>query len=123
MTGVPIQQMANRVAELLEKKLGIRGDGLSGKVPRAGRRLPRRVSQAAQQLSQAAAMAQNPKLLLQIDQEATAKAYDICVRYLSPLDGASRRKGALLNMAASVGFSLLTVAVIVVAVLMWRHLI
>ena len=65
-------------------------------------------------------MAQNPRLLMQIDREAVAEAYDLCVRHLG---GVSRdRRGALVSLAASVAFSVLTVAVLVVVVLYWRGL-
>jgi hypothetical protein len=120
MTGVPIQQMADRVAALMEQRLRVRGQGLAEKLHKGGRLLPRKVRAAALALQSAAAMAQNPKLLLQVDNEAAAAAYDLCVRHLG---GVSRdRRGALLSVAASVAFAVLTVAVLVVVVLYWRGL-
>ena len=120
MTGVPIQQMADRLAGLMEQRLKVSGSGLDEKLRRGGRRLPRHVRTAAQTVADASVLAQNPKLLSRIDQEAVAKAYDIAVRYLTRLDAKDRRIGAILNFAASVAFSLLVVAALVFAVLRWR---
>ncbi len=65
-------------------------------------------------------MAQSPKLLMQIDREAVAEAYDLCVRYLGGINRAERRKGMILNIAASMAFSVLVVAGLLLAVLYWR---
>jgi hypothetical protein len=120
MTGVPIQQMADRVASLMEQRLRVRGAGLAEKLRKGGRLLPRRVRAAAEGLQAAAVMAQNPKLWAQVDQEAVAQAYDICVRHLNGVDGKDRRKGAVVGVVASVAFSVLVVAGLLFAVLRWR---
>lgn len=120
MSAVTITQMADRVASLMEARLGARGRGLDEKVKRAGRRLPRKVRTAATALADAALMAQNPKLLIRVDEGDVAANYDICVRHLGGLNLAQRRKGALLNLAASVAFSVLVVGAGVLAYLVWR---
>ncbi|MFC3181048.1 hypothetical protein [Cypionkella sinensis] len=120
MTGVPIQQMADRVAGLMEQRLRVRGTGLAEKLRKGGRLLPRRVRTAAEGLQAAAVIAQNPKLWAQIDQESVAQAYDICVRHLNGVDSKDRRKGALVSVAGSVAFSVLVVAGLLFAVLLWR---
>jgi hypothetical protein len=120
MTGVPIQQMADRVAGLMEERLHIPGPDLTEKLRRGGKRLPRKIRAAATVVAEAAVTAQNPKFLMQIDQEAVAKAYDTSVRYLGKLNAKERRIGALLDFGASVAFSLLVVAVVLFAVLRWR---
>ena len=120
MTGVPIQQMADRVAGLMEERLRVRGQGLSEKLRKGGRLLPRKVRAAAEVLAQGAAMAQNPKLLLQVDQAAVAAAYDTCVRHLGGVNGGDRRKGLVVGVAASIAMSVLVVALLVIAVLIWR---
>lgn len=112
--------MADRVAGLMEQRLKISGQGLEEKLRKGGKRLPRNVRAAAQLVAEASVLAQNPKLLTRIDQEAVAKAYDTAVRYLNRLDAKDRRIGAVLNFAASVAFSLLVVAALVFAVLRWR---
>jgi len=123
MSAVTIQQMADRVAALMEERLRLRGAGLEAKLRKGGRILPRRVRAAAEALAQAAAMAQNPKLLMRIDDESVAQNYDICVRHLGGIDLADRRRGVAVGIAASIAFSLLAVLGIVLAVLVWRGLI
>ncbi len=120
MTGVPIQRMAERVAELMEERLRIKGQGLAEKLRNGGRKLPRKVRLAAESLRASAELAQNPKLLLQVDQEATAQAYDTCLRYLGKLKGRTRRGDAAIRLATSVAFSLLAVAAILIGVMVWR---
>ncbi|MDB5659116.1 MAG: hypothetical protein JWS10_1731 [Cypionkella sp.] len=120
MTGVPIQQMADRVAGLMEQRLRVRGAGLGEKLHKGGRLLPRRVRAAAEVLQTGAVMAQNPKLWARVDQQSVAQAYDTCVRHLNGVDGGDRRKGAVVGIAASVAFSVLAVAVLLLGVLYWR---
>ncbi|WP_151718591.1 hypothetical protein [Gemmobacter serpentinus] len=112
MGAITIQQMADRVAGLMEDRLRARGDGLTAKLRSAGRRLPRRVRKAAEELAEAAHLSQNPKLLLQIDEGRVAEAYDICVRHLAPMGAGARRKGLLGSVMAQVAFGLIVVAVL-----------
>ena len=120
MSAVTIQQMADRVAGLMEERLRIRGVGLAEKLRKGGRLLPRRVRVAAEFLAQAAAMAQNAKLLMQIDDGAVAGAYDTCLRHLGGVDAGDRRRGVVVGVAASISFSVLVVVVLLGAVLYWR---
>ncbi|MCB6178202.1 hypothetical protein LHP98_08670 [Rhodobacter sp. Har01] len=120
MGAVTITQMADRVASLLEDRLGISGQGLEDKLRRGGRRLPHHVRAAAEALALSALKAQNPKLLVQVDESRVARDYDICLRYLSRLGRSARRKATLASIAASIAFSLLVVAGGVIAYLVWR---
>lgn len=120
MTGVPIQQMADRVAGLMEERLQVPGRGLTEKLRHGGHRLPRKVRAAATELAEAAVAAQNPKFLMRIDQEKVARAYDLCVHHLGRLNAAERRIGAIVDFTARVAFSLLVVAAGLWAVLRWR---
>lgn len=120
MSAITILQMADRVAGLLEERLRIKGVGLAEKLGRGGRLLPRKVLVAAQFLAQSAAMAQNAKLLMQIDNNAVAEAYDICLRHLGAIDASHRRRGLILGVMASIAFSVLVVAMLLGVVLYWR---
>ncbi|MES2668057.1 MAG: hypothetical protein V4712_18370 [Pseudomonadota bacterium] len=120
MSAITIQQMADRVAGLMEERLGIRGRGLDEKLRKGGRLLPRAVRVKATTLSELATQAQNPKLLTQINMEDVAGAYDTCVKHLGAIKSGSRRTGILLGMASSIAFSLLVVAVLLIGVLVWR---
>ena len=120
MSLVTVQQMASRVEALLEERLRLKGGTLADKLRRAGRRLPRKVRDAGAALATAVTMMQSPKLMHQVNDETVALAYDICVRHLTTINPAAARQGLILNMAASIAFSLLVVAVLLVAVLYWR---
>lgn len=120
MSLVTVQQMADRVDQLLEERLRLKGGTLEDKLRRAGRRLPRAVRDAGAALATAVTMMQSPKLMHQVDDETVAHAYDICVRHLTKLNPAEARKGVILNIAASIAFSLLVVAVLLVGFLYWR---
>lgn len=120
MSKVSIQQMADRVSALLEERLKASGPTLEARIKRAGSKLPRPVRDAAEALVQATQMAQSPKLLMQIDYEAVAIAYDICLRHLNGVNRAERRRGMVLDAGARIAFALLVVGVIVVGVLRWR---
>ena len=122
MSAVTIIQMADRVSALMEERLSVRGRTLAEKVRKAGRRLPRKVREAASYLAKAAEMAQNPKLLVRVDESDVAAAYDICLRHLAPLGAGARRRGLLMSVAAQVVFGLIVVAGAAVLVMRWRGL-
>jgi hypothetical protein len=104
------QQMAARVAALMGQRLHVAGDGLSEKLARGGKRLPRRVRAAAQELADAAAMEGVPKLQQQIDPQRLMDARDVCLRYLGPLGQGARRWGWFLGTVAQVAAGLMAVA-------------
>ena len=120
MSLVTVQQMATRVDALLEERLRLKGGTLEDKLRRAGRRLPRKVRDAGAALAEAVTMMQSPKLMHQVDDATVAVAYDICVRHLNTVNPGAARRGMILNIAASIAFAMLVVAVLLVAVLYWR---
>lgn len=122
MSAATFQQMADRVAALMEERLRIRGRGLPEKLRRGGKTLPRQVRAAAEALATAAEQAQNPRLLIQIDPEAVAADYDTCLKHLQGLNRWERRRAMMAGMAVSILFSLLAVAGLFLAVLAWRGL-
>jgi hypothetical protein len=120
MSGVSVQQMAGRVAELMEARLRVRGRGLAEKLRRGGRLLPRKVRRKAEFLARSAEQAGVPRLQMQLDHERIAEAYDACVRYLKPLGASARRRAVLLEMVTGFATGLFVTAVLVVALLLWR---
>jgi hypothetical protein len=120
MSAVTIQQMADRVAQLLEERMRLGGRDLAAKLQRGGRLLPRRVREGAELLADATEKAQNPKLLGQIDMGEVSDAYDACVRHLMTVDPAGRRRDTLGSMISSVGFGVLFLIIAIIAFLGWR---
>lgn len=120
MSAAAVQQMADRVASLLEERLNLSGRNLSVKLRRGGRLLPKKVRERAHLLAMSAEKAKNPKLMGQIDMGEVADAYDACVKHLMTVDPAGRRRDTIAGMFASVGFGVLTTILAVVAFLAWR---
>jgi hypothetical protein len=116
MSAVTLQQMANRVAGLIEERLGVRGNGLDEKLRRGGRHLPRSVRAKARELADFAEKAKNPKLLVQIDQARAAACYDACLRYLSAQRAGSVRMRALVRVASTVALGLLVLGAVILLV-------
>ena len=120
MSAVTIHQMADRVAQLLEERLGLGGRDLSAKLKRAGRMLPKKVRDSGKVLAAAAHKAQNPKLLGQIDMGDVTEAYDVCVKHLIAIDPVGRRRDLFAGMVGSVGFGVLVLLVALFGFLAWR---
>lgn len=120
MSGVSVQQMAGRVAELMEARLRVRGQDLSEKLRRGGRFLPRKVRREAEYLARSAREAAVPRLQMQLDHERIADAYDACVRYLKPLGASARRKAMLLDVITGFATGIFVTAVLVICLLVWR---
>lgn len=120
MSALTIQQMADRVAQLLKERLGVGGKGLAAKMKRAGRLLPRKVRDAGKQLAVSAQKAQNPKLLGQIDMGEVTEAYDVCLKHLIAIDPVDRKRGYLAGMIGSVAFGVLVLMIAISLLLAWR---
>lgn len=122
MTGVTVQEMAGQVADLMEARLGLRGEGLAEKLRRGRRVLPRRIRREAAYLVRAAEQAQVPKLQVQLDQIRISAAYHICIGHLKPLGAKERRRAVVLDMLTSVGTAVFAAIVLVILLLVWRDL-
>lgn len=119
MSMVAIQQMADRVAQLLQEKLKLGGSDLQAKLRRGKRLLPRKVRDAAERLATAAEKSRNPKLMGQVDMGQVADAYDLCVRHLASIDPAERRRGTLVGMVESVRIGVLLFGAVVGGIMIW----
>jgi hypothetical protein len=115
--------MADRVADLLEQRLRVKGDTLEAKLARAGRSLPRKVRDAGAVLVQATMMIRNRRLLHQVDDEKVAAAYDTCLRHLNTVNPSAARMNLVIDIAARIAFAVLVVALLFLAVLYWRGLV
>ncbi|MES2144584.1 MAG: hypothetical protein V4516_09505 [Pseudomonadota bacterium] len=115
-----IHAMTDRVAQLMEEKLAVRGKGLAAKLRRGGRLLPRQVRSAAQNLVQAADMANSPKLAMQVDNAQVAAAYDACLKHLSALPAAAGWGAHALASLRSIAFAVLVIGAGVIGYMVWR---
>ncbi|MCX7890072.1 MAG: hypothetical protein N2422_10185 [Rhodobacteraceae bacterium] len=115
-----VQQMAARVGELMEDRLGLRGRSLADRLARGGRALPRRVRAAAEVLAAAEAGATQPRLVARLDHARLAEAYDICIRHLRPLGAAERRRSFVLDVLTRVATAVVVTTALVITVLVWR---
>ncbi|MDO9524165.1 MAG: hypothetical protein Q7J57_01280, partial [Gemmobacter sp.] len=95
MSAVTVQQMADRIAALMQERLNIGGTGLREKLRRGGRRLPAKVRREAEYLAEAAHMSQHPKGHMMIDEGRVAAAYDTCLKYLKDIGATDRMVGRL----------------------------
>lgn len=120
MGAASIQQMATRVAQLMEKRFGIRAATIQEALRKGGRKLPRKVLTAAKRLAQAEEQSKNAKLLMQLDEADIAGAYDVCVTYLNKGSRKADNKGRVVSFAATVAMITLVVGVVLIALLRWR---
>lgn len=122
MGATSVQQMADRIAALMEERLGVKGDALADKLARGGGKLPREVRAEAAFLAESAAQAANPALFTRLDHARIASAYDTCLRHLKKTGRGARRQGLLIDMLARIAVILLVVAALALGVALWRGL-
>jgi len=113
----------DKIAALMEERLGVRGDGFEDKFARAGRLLPRKLRREGALLVEARTMAAHPKLGRRVDERRLRKAARVFERYLARVDGSERRVTRWVNWLAGNALNILIVFALVVAVLTWRGLI
>ena len=116
MSVVTVQQMADRVAGLMEERMRVKGATLEAKLNRIDHRLPRNVRTAVAALAQATVMIRNPKMMHQVDDETVAIAYDICLRYLNTISPRATRLNLIIDIAARIASILFVVGILFVAV-------
>lgn len=115
--------MAARVADLLSKKMRLKGDDLTQMLARSGTSLPPKLFRQADILAKAAEMAKNPRLLRQINMEEASRAYDYCLKILKKVSLWERYGPGIQGVALSVMTSLILLATLVIFILYWRGLI
>lgn len=114
--------MSERIAALMEQRLGVRGTGLAEKLARGGGKLPREIREEAEFLAQSAAAADNPALFVRLDHARIARAYDQCLRHLKASGRWERRGDMAIALLARVSMILLGVGALVVGLAWWRGL-
>lgn len=116
---ITVTDRADALADLIEKKLGVRGHGLETKLRRAGRAMPKFVRKQADKIVEAAQLSANPKLMRRVDAAGIEQAYRSCERWLNTVDRSERRKDRILRFLAVNAFNLLAVSAAFIAYLVW----
>lgn len=116
------QQKASELEDQLGTKLNLRGKGMSVRLRRAGRLLPRRLRAQVAVLTEAETKLAHPVLARQVDFDRVARAFDALKAHLDGVDPKERRKGKILGWAGALVFNLLLLAVILTLILRWQGL-
>ena len=117
MNGDIIAERSNRIAELMQERLGVRGDTLESKLNRAGSEIPKWVRKEAQHLVEAQRLMGHPKLMMQANVANVDSAFRACETYLTSINRAERRKTKVLGFLATNAFNLLLVGAMFVVTL------
>lgn len=120
MTDPQLQATLDSLRASFAERVGARGRTFAAAVRKAGRRVPRKLRPAAAALIEAERMAANPRLARLVDAgqvELAARDLEI---WLATQDPRERRKTAIINWAALIGFYVLVTAGLVIAFLVWR---
>jgi hypothetical protein len=103
---IVINQKAGRVADLLERNYGLRGQTLAERLQRGRRKLPTDVRRAVERLAQAEAMVWQPKLLLALDDQAIDRDYRMIVKRLEAAKTGNTLGAQMLSSVTSAALSL-----------------
>lgn len=122
MGAASIQQMAQRIAALMEERLGVKGETLGDKLAKGGGKLPRDIREQAEFLAESAGKAANPSLFQQLDHTRIARSYDACLRHLKNLNKWERRQTAAVTVLARIAGVVLVVVALAVGFAWWRGL-
>jgi len=120
MSSPDISGLASQATELMRRRLGARGDTFALALRQRGRRLPRKIRQAAEELAKAEAMAAHPYLRSRLDQARVERCGQMVLNHLRPIGAGERRWRLFLSIAGSMAFGLLVTIAGVIAVLVWR---
>ena len=110
----------DEIRTLMEQRLWVKGRNLKVQTRKAGRRLPRRIRQDLKFLTDAAEIAENPKLSRMVDDRKVTRARDNIVFHLQTLNPRAALWTMILNITASIALGLLVVFVVVLYVLVQR---
>ncbi|WP_172329726.1 hypothetical protein [Mangrovicoccus sp. HB161399] len=112
-----IGEMSGALSAQLHAKLGLAHAGLGEQVRGIGRRVPRRVRRALQEIAEAERLSENPRLQSKVDLGRLEGCYRRAHVWLSEYDPARHRAQAWRALAAELAFNLLLGIAAVIAVL------
>jgi len=111
---------AEALRPLFKEKLGVKGHDLRQAFGRAGRSLPRKLRADGAMLSRTERVVGNPHIARQLEALPVWDAFDRVSAFLRSVDVGYRRRGRLLDIAATVSFNLIVVITGFVLWLWWR---
>ncbi|MEL7257503.1 MAG: hypothetical protein AAFN80_06605 [Pseudomonadota bacterium] len=114
---------AAHLEEMLQAKLGVRGNTLDRKFKRAGRLLPRRLRAAGCVLTETERKLVHPTLMRQVNPTQVSSAFAELETHLKSIDPVDRRRGKMLNWAGGTVMNLLIIGALVAAIIHWKDLI
>ena len=118
-----ILRKTENLRDMMEKHLGVKARTFEKACASAGRRIPRHLRKSANRLSEAAQMAQNPKLQRYMDTQSLTADYTALQDWLRKKNYIEERKTKRLNLAALIAFQLLSIVTLALIVLRWRGVI
>jgi len=107
---------------LAREKFGVRSDQLDVVMRKLGRRVPKRIHKHAEVLLSAQASLGHPTLAMMVDEKKITQSYKAIAEHLKSIDPKLRRKNKMLDILASMAFSVLVVFALMILVLVWRGL-
>jgi len=112
MSSASVRQLSDRIAALVEQRMGLRRSGDTPKdLRRAAGYLPRKIGAALELLATAHEKSADPVSYALINQEKLAAAYDLSLSHIDKMDPGFRRRQYLKDLSGSlwVNLSLLVV--------------
>lgn len=118
MADALLQEIAD-LQTLMEKHLKLAGE-FTAQAARARRHLPQSMRRRLERLVEALERMDHPKLALTLDEAGLVRDAKAIQHHLKTVNLADRRKGRLLDIAATVAFAVIILIALLVLVLRWR---
>lgn len=115
MSGDILNDVAEKMRQLFEERLRIKGRSLDQQVYKAGHLLPKRVRNDAKAVVNALAVQGNPKLARMVDAPKVAQSGRNVIAHLETVDPKDRLKGRVLNWLGAVS----AFGIVLFVVLVW----
>jgi len=120
MEQLDISRISDEIAKAMGEKIGAKGRGLKAKLRHSGRQLPGDVRDSIKFVIEAERKMANPKLMKQVDPLEVGRAKHAVLSYLQNADPTEATRKAAANYFSGLALNLLLLAVLIVAILMWR---
>ncbi|MFY0692048.1 MAG: hypothetical protein JXR14_09040 [Paracoccaceae bacterium] len=120
MDQITVNQLAARISELLQERVGAKGNTLKARIGSAGSQLPRKVRRAALDLVKAQEIAADAGLALKLDAQKVTGDYSTCLEFLTKLNPGEIRTKRRLRTSTLVVIQLTLIVLALSAFLGWR---